>query len=1298
MKFFPKSGFKRSLLLGFPVAVVLLLAGSVYWLLHTSSGAAWIWSRVEGLVDVDISSSQVKGDLAGGFHVQNLAYRSDGLDLTVDDVELRLQPRWWPLSLVVHKLSLADLVISIHSPEAGAHQAEGDADIRNVLAAFHTPVPLEIRAAELTRIKLAKDGDPEVFLIDSVRFGASFDRQLVVDHFDILTRDLEASLQAHLDFTPPFGLAIDAQGRFEKPADGGTPALVVPFKLAAAGDLDKLHFELTSAASGLQVGGDLSDPLARQLWDISATLDELAVPEEMTGQRISLSGLRLVSQGGIDNWSFGLDSNLQTDSLQEAKLAVTGTGTADGIEISDAVLTGSGLDVGVSGRLDWSEQPAAAVKVIIGQLDPSPWLSAWPAGEPLTGSLELHWSGTSLQITESRLNVESTGTRVDISTDIDTEANRVEARLDWSNLKWPLTGGANGFASKSGRLEVSGSADDWLANGLLDVQLGDYPKGRFEIRGGGNRTSARLNVPGGEILGGSISGEAGADWSNALNWDAVVNANGIDPGPLLAEWPGRLNGKIKIRSQEQPRQLLVEVEGLNGVLRGVPVSARGGLEVSDGGMGFKQLEARTDVALLTLNGAIWDPAGVQITFDGLLSPELMQGAHGKVQMEGRYSSFATQPVLELQLQALNLSWSGISAGSLAVSTSAAVSAGPLPALQLDATSLAWNDVVLDDFSAAFKPAGDNVELKITLVDKDLMLNSLMTLTPEDMNSVFDTNWRGALAGLAVDLGPAYHFELSKPAAFVWSAEAISLEPVCLAETAGASLCLAYEDRGNGGRSVVADATAVPFDYLRDYLGLDVHFEQSLEGHMEWHQLNGQAPTGGAEFRITAGRILDLLDDAVLAQTNEGRFAFTLQNGNLESGVLDLEFPGNGFIDLDFNILDIVGEGEQRIQGRAIARLDKLMLAGEVALPGLDAVDGRFESDIQIGGTPLNPEFEGGFRISNGLIGYAPIGLKLEDIEIEGHVIRRDQGAFKGRFKAGEGVGSVNGRFLFDDAGSAQLVVDLSGGPLLLVNTDALKIHTQSEVRIALSPDRVDINGQITIPDARLTPANLQLGEVRDSEDLVIETYQDEADEVAQKPPAKRQYYGQLDVTLGNGVFVKVPGIETTISGSTRFDWSGGPVPLAHGAYTIHGTVDIYGPKLQITNGSVSFPGVPADNPILNIRAGRDIYGNTQIRSAGVQMIGTLKHPVLEAYTVPVTNEDRAWALLVTGSDFDQAQGVSGFDLGTYIAPKLYVSYGISLFQEENVVSARYDLKKGFGIKVTSGQRETGLDVSYTIDR
>jgi translocation and assembly module TamB len=384
-----------------------------------------------------------------------------------------------------------------------------------------------------------------------------------------------------------------------------------------------------------------------------------------------------------------------------------------------------------------------------------------------------------------------------------------------------------------------------------------------------------------------------------------------------------------------------------------------------------------------------------------------------------------------------------------------------------------------------------------------------------------------------------------------------------------------------------------------------------------------------------------------------------------------------------------------LNGRALTRLDDIRFIGQLVLPGLDDISGSFESTIQLGGTLDDPTFDGGFSLSDGLIRYAPIGMKIEDIDIEGQLERRDQGSFKGRFRAGEGIGSIAGNLLYKNMDELQMSVSVSGDQLLVIDTDALKILTNTDLQLGLSQQRVDINGHIMIPSARLTPANLLLESVNDSEDLIIESnVQAGKDE---KVPAN-QFYGQLEVAFGDDVFIKVPGIETHISGSVLFDWSGDQIPLAEGSYELHGKVDVYGPILEIDNGHISFPKVPANNPLLNIKAGREIFGNTQIRSAGVQLIGTLKRPVLEAYTVPVTNEERAWTLLVTGSDFDQAQGVGGFDVGTYIAPRLYVSYGISLFQEDNVISARYDLKKGFGVKVTSGQRETGLDVSYTIDR
>ena len=1290
--------FRKTILKGLPIVVLLialLFSVSAYWLLNTASGASWLWNKLEGLELVDLRSSQVSGDLASGFVVRDMEYRSAGLDLLVHHAEIEAGFGWWPLTIQVNRLSLKEVEVLTRTSDASGAE---DGDIRNTLATFELPLPLEVGDAVITSISLQEDDNPPNVLAESVRFKATLDERLVIDNLDILTRELDAKLQGYLQFKPPFELAVTLDGRFEKNGETGQAVLEVPFKLEGSGNLEKLKLKLTSQKYGLQLDGDILDPAVKPEWEARAVLDHLQWPEDQTEQGFTFSALKLTSQGNIENWSFSLDSGLDTAQIQDVQLALSGSGSASAIEVSDATVTGSGVDLGFSGKLDWSRQPGAAFKAVIRQLDMSPWVSDWPVGEQMAGDLELNWSGNRLEIPAGELTVTGTSLLVGIEADIDVESNTVEGRLDWRNLRWPLKSDAAEFSSESGQLHISGSVDDWLVDGQLLVQLGDYPQGRFDIQGGGNRTSSHLLIPGGEVLGGTISGKADADWSDNLKWSAAIQTQAIDPEPLLPGWPGRLDSDIEISAQSQPQQIKVKLLALQGLLRDVPISAHGALEVTETNLSFQSVEVRTDEALLELNGNPGEPDGATLKFSGNLPPALLQGARGSLELEGRYSNHASEPLLEVELQGRDIFWNELSVSNLAISTPEIKTTATLPAVQLDATGISLRDFVLDELSLALTPVGDQFELKASLLGEDIVLSSLMNLVNEGRDSPFSGPWQGELSELALAIGPAYHFELSKPASFAWSSGSILLGPVCLSENVGASLCLGLDYQANGDWSLIADATALPFDYLRDYLELDVHFEQLIEGHMEWHQPHGQAPTGGADFRITAGKILDLLDNEVLTETEEGQFAFKLQNGNLESGVLDINFPGTGFIDVGFDVLDIMVGGAQKIQGRAVAQLDHLKLVGQLALPGVDAADGQFESNIQLGGSVADPEFDGSFKFSNGLIHYAPVGLQLEDIEFEGRVQRRDRGDFNGQFRAGEGIAQLKGRFHFDDIGSPQLELDLAGERLLLANTDELKILTETDLKLVLSPQRMDINGRVVIPSASLTPGNLLLGEVRDSEDLVIETPGIEAAPAETRASEENRIHGQLEVSFGDDVLIKLPGIETNLTGSTLFNWSGDPVPLAEGGYTLKGQVDVYGPRLTINNGSISFPSVPANNPLLNIRAGRDIFGNTQIRRAGVRVIGSLKRPVVEAYTVPVTNEDRAWTLLITGTDFDQGQGVSGFDVGTYIAPKLYVSYGVSLFEDENVISARYDIKKGFGIKVTSGQRETGLDVSYTIDK
>jgi len=1108
MRRFSPRFFIKLVLLGLPVALILLLTVSAYWLLHTASGAAWLWSQAEDVAAGSVRSSNVEGDLASGFVIRGLEYRSGGVDFSVARAEIQATPGMRPLSIQVQGFSLDDVEVVLPPSGAVADGEDVQMDIHSVLTMLKLPVPLEVHAAVVTNIRLRQGEEPPRKLLDSLRFQAALDERLIVEQLQLSASGIELGLNGFLVSEPPFELVSSVQGRFRMTGGTDTADLILPFSLEVSGDLDNVH-------------------------------------------------------------------------------------------INHAILTGPGTDLHVT-----------------------------------------------------------------IEANIDTESNSLNAQLDWTGFRWPLTAATPAFLSPSGSMSVAGNFDQWTSTGQLDVQTGDYPQGSFKIQGGGSRTSARISMLEGQVLGGSVSGELGANWEDGLAWDTAVRARGIDPEPLLPDWPGYLDGQLEMRADSRSETIQVELASLHGRIRGIPVKASGGFDIAGDDVTFSHLDIRTDEAILVLDGNWAEPSGIGMTFNGYLPGLLLAGASGQVEAQARYSSHGGA-ALELSLEARELAWNGYSARDLSLQVS---------------------------------HAGRQHSVSLDLAMPDFTLSTEMTVAPDNEDEPFASTWRGTVETLEAGLNQQYTFSLSEPAGVEWSGDSALLGPVCLHEADGAKLCVTGDYQATGDWSLLADNIFVPVDYLRNMLELDIRFEQSLEGRLEWHQPQNQAETGSGQFRITAGQILDLLDNDVLLETREGRFAFTLADGNLESGVLDLEFPGLGMVDIDFEVMDLIGAGPRKLQGRVVTELGDVGQLGQLFLPGADRINGVFQSNVQLGGTLKDPVFDGGFKLSHGFFQYNPLGLKLEDVEFEGRVEARDMGSFKGQFRAGQGIGSLDGRFHFEDFENLQMDLAFSGDRLLLVNTNALKIHTETDLKLGLSPQRVEIDGFVRIPSARLTPASLLLETVNDSEDLVIETAGPLSGADTDEAPSADRYYGQLEVAFGDDVLIEVPGAKTNISGNVLFNWSGDPVPLAQGSYVLKGEVDIYGPVLQINKGHISFPDVPADNPLLNIRAEREIFGNTQIRSAGVQVIGTLKRPLLEAYTVPVTNEDRAWSLLVTGTDFDQGQGVGGFDVGTYIAPKLYVSYGISLFEDENVISARYDLKKGFGIKVTSGQRETGLDVSYTIDK
>ena len=189
---------------------------------------------------------------------------------------------------------------------------------------------------------------------------------------------------------------------------------------------------------------------------------------------------------------------------------------------------------------------------------------------------------------------------------------------------------------------------------------------------------------------------------------------------------------------------------------------------------------------------------------------------------------------------------------------------------------------------------------------------------------------------------------------------------------------------------------------------------------------------------------------------------------------------------------------------------------------------------------------------------------------------------------------------------------------------------------------------------------------------------------------------------------------------------------ASGQLDVDGRYTAYGQKLTITRGELVWSGGPVGNPILNIRAEREVGQVT----AGVDIRGRANAPEATVWSDPASSQSEALAYLALGRPLSSASrdesrqlnaasaaltaggsllasqlgariglddagvmesralGGSVFGVGKYLSPKLYVSYGVSLLGTGQVLMLKYLLRKGFDIQIESSTVENRASVNW----
>ena len=908
----------------------------------------------------------------------------------------------------------------------------------------------------------------------------------------------------------------------------------------------------------------------------------------------------------------------------------------------------------------------------------------------------LDWTTRRLELGDLRASVPGTDFEAQADLAVDLAAGQVDGDVGWHGFAWPLRDASPRVSSRNGQVTIGGSPDDWTVDGRADLTAEGAPSAELRFRAAGDRHGLRAEIAEGAALGGTFGGDLSWSWEGVQPLTAALRFRALETAPLAPEWPGRLDGELALSGQLAPLALDVDVTRLEGELRGTPVSGEGRAALAGERVRFDGFAVRAGGSRVTLHGDLASAEGLAFELEVSDPGALLPGAAGQASGRGVVSLAGAAPRVSVDLEGAGLAWGAYRVDRIALRNVPVAGASPRSRLELRSEGVTRDGQSLDALNLTMTWSAGEQDLELDLADGGYAVTARIAGQLENPDApAADWRWTGNILRLELvgeELAP---LRLAAPAALAVSARSARIEDACLESSAPARACIdAAWDAATGAVGALS-LDHLPLDLAARRLGAGIEASQVIGGDFRFTLAPDAAFSGEAELSVSPGALRYIDDPDVALETSEGRIAFSMTDGRLSAGRVDVPMPGQGGVQLDFDVERVATGADAPVSGRLrveLADLDVLTLL----IPAVDRMAGSLEAEFDLAGTVGDPGLNGHVALRDGALSNLASGFRLSDVQLSGAVDADRQTRLTGQFRAVDGVGRLVAVLDLRDLYDPSVTLEIDGENLVLFDTASLKLTANPDMRVGWRDGTVEIGGALAIPKGLIAPKVIPMKPVGESADAEIV-----AGELPQQQSQQRagplDIRGVLEVSLGPDVRVKLPVAEANVSGTTRFSWTGDPVPTGDGAFELSGEILALGQLLEITEGTVGFPGVRADNPHLNIHAERDIYGNSEIRRAGVLVAGTLRRPVVEPYTDPMTNRERARTLLVTGSDFNMERGVGTVDVGTYIAPKIFVSYGIGVFEQENVFSVRYDLGRGWGVKATSGESQTGLDISYTLE-
>jgi translocation and assembly module TamB len=367
-----------------------------------------------------------------------------------------------------------------------------------------------------------------------------------------------------------------------------------------------------------------------------------------------------------------------------------------------------------------------------------------------------------------------------------------------------------------------------------------------------------------------------------------------------------------------------------------------------------------------------------------------------------------------------------------------------------------------------------------------------------------------------------------------------------------------------------------------------------------------------------------------------------------------------------------------------------------------------------------------------------IGLKLKNGQLQ---VRP---APSGEIGIDGGIVSGDGRLAFAGKAdrSGKLDMHVGGERVLAADIPGARVLVTPDLRLERTSERMTVSGQVTIPEAKVDLQKLPRGgekaQAASSDVIVVD------EQTREKEAEKAPLFAEITVNIGEKVELIGFGLQATVQGRLDVRESPGQPTLGSGEVRVAGKYKAYGQDLTIQRGQLLYAWTPLQNPRLNIEATRTIEADdTETVTAGLRIRGNAQAPELTVFSDPAMSQSNALSYLVAGKPIDQigsgdseagamqtaarSIGVAGGGLlakslgkrlgvdelgvkdeemlggaaltvGQYLSPRLYLSYGVGLFEPGDVITLRYKLSEALALKTQRGPEDTRAGIEYRIEK